>query len=258
MNTHAIADASMRPLISVITVCYNAADTILPTLQSVREQTCGDIEHLIIDGASADDTLLLCRREGRAGLRIMSEPDNGLYDAMNKGLEMARGEYVVFLNAGDSFASPATLSHYAAAAEAGSPDIIYGDTVLVDSCGNVLGPRHLQAPKLLTKESFSHGMLVCHQAFMVRRDMAPLYDLRYRFSADYDWTVRCIEATEPGKCVNLNEVTVHYLRDGLTGANHKASLRERFVIMRRHYGLATAIARHLSFIPRAAIRRLRK
>lgn len=249
------------PLISVITVCYNAAETILPTLRSVREQTCGDIEHLIIDGASADETLSLCRHEGRPGLRIMSEPDRGLYDAMNKGLEMARGEYVVFLNAGDSFASPDTLSHYAAAAAAaatGAPDIIYGDTVLVDSGDNVLGPRHLQAPQLLTKESFSHGMLVCHQAFMVRREIAPLYDMRYRFSADYDWTVRCIEATEPGKCVNLNEVTVHYLRDGLTGANHKASLQERFIIMRRHYGLATAIARHLSFVPRALMRRFRK
>lgn len=258
MNTKTADDAVRLPLISVITVCYNAAETIIPTLRSVREQMCENIEHLIIDGASSDETLSLCRREGRFGLRVMSEPDDGLYDAMNKGLGMARGEYVVFLNAGDTFASPDTLSHYAAAAVTGSPDIIYGDTVLVDSGGNVLGPRHLQAPQRLTKESFSHGMLICHQAFMVRKEIAPLYSLQYRFSADYDWTIRCIEAAEPEKCVNLNEVTIRYLRDGLTGANHKASLQERFLIMRRHYGLATAIARHLSFIPRALMRRLRK
>lgn len=243
------------PLISVITVTWNASDTIGATMRSVREQTWDDFEHLIVDGASTDSTIETARRLGRPDLRILSEPDNGLYDAMNKGLAMARGRYVLFLNAGDALHDNDTLAHYARSAATGA-DIIYGDTVIVDAARNILGRRHLQVPRVLTRESFSHGMLICHQAFMVRRDIAPQYDTAYRFSADYDWTIRCIEASRPERCVNLDRVTIEYLNDGLTGANHKASLRERFRIMARHYGTLKAIGRHIQFIPRALKRRL--
>ena len=162
----------MNPLISIVTVTYNAAGTIVPTLRSVKEQTFKDFEHLIVDGASTDDTLTLARREGLPDLRIISERDRGLYDAMNKGLHAARGKYILFLNAGDSFADAGVLEAYAKAASP-ETDIIYADTLLVDADRNVIGPRHLSAPEILTFESFSHGMLVCHQAFMVRRSVAP-------------------------------------------------------------------------------------
>lgn len=238
------------PLISIITITYNAARTLPLTMQSVGEQTFGDFEHLIVDGASGDETILIARRMGRPGVRISSEPDEGLYDAMNKGLRMARGAYVIFLNAGDRFHSPDTLAAYAEAIRSSAPDIIYGDTDIVDASGRRLGPRHLQAPAILTAESFSHGMLICHQAFMVRRAIAPRYDTAYRFSADYDWTIRCIKASRPGSCVNLNRVTIDYLADGLTDNNKKASLKERFRIMAEHYGTAKALARHIGFIPR--------
>ncbi len=244
------------PLFSIITITYNAGDVLKPTMLSVSDQSFRDFEHIIVDGASTDDTVSIARRMGGDSLRIISEKDNGLYDAMNKGLAMARGKYVVFLNAGDTFAAPITLRLYSEAASK-DPDIIYGDTLIVDADRKVKGPRHLAAPQELTFESFADGMLICHQAFVVRRNLAPKYDLSYRFSADYDWTIRCISHTIPQKCINLNTVVIHYLDDGMTEKNKRASLLERFDIMKKHYGVATAVRKHLSFIPRAVSRKLK-
>lgn len=242
------------PLFSIITVTFNAQDSIVPTLESVKSQRFGDFEHLIIDGASSDATISLAREIGSASIRILSEKDKGLYDAMNKGLKLARGRYVIFLNAGDSFASNDSLSLYADAASS-DPDIIYGDTLIVDDKRQIKGPRHLSVPDVLTFDSFSNGMLICHQAFCVKRELAPEYDLSYRFSADYDWTVKCIQSTMPDKCVNLHAVTIHYLDEGMTEKNKKASLKERFDIMRKHYGLGKTLAKHIGFIPRALSRK---
>lgn len=240
-----------RPMISVITITYNAAETLPVTMKSVAEQTFTDFEHIIVDGASTDDTIMLARQMGIENLRIISERDKGLYDAMNKGLKLASGHYVIFLNSGDKFHNCETLSEYAEAIRSKNPDIIYGDTDIVDITGHRKGPRHLSAPEMLTIDSFSRGMLICHQAFMVRKDIAPAYDTDYRFSADYDWCIRCIKASKAGKRINLHCVTIDYLSDGLTDRNKKASLIERFRIMAEHYGLFRAIMSHLSFIPRA-------
>lgn len=243
------------PLISIITITFNAESQLPPTMESVAQQTFHDFEHIIVDGASKDSTLEVARRLGTDSLRILSEPDNGLYDAMNKGLRLAKGSYVLFLNAGDAFHSPTVLADYAEAAKK-KPDIIYADTVIVDKDRKVLGPRHLSAPDILSFESFSKGMLVCHQAFMVRRSLAPFYDTAYRFSADYDWTVKCIRKSAPGKCINLHTVAIDYLSDGMTDHNKLPSLRERFDIMCRHYGTGKTVVNHLSFIGRAIKRKL--
>lgn len=247
----------MNPLISIITITFNAEKTLPLTLLSVKEQEYRGFEHIIIDGASHDRTVEIARETGDGKIRMVSEPDRGLYDAMNKGLRMARGKYVLFLNAGDRFSSPAELGAFAEAAEKGA-DIIYADTRLADIDGNIRGPRHLSAPQTLTRDSFLKGMLICHQAFMVRRELAPPYDLRYRFSADYEWCIRCIGNADPGKCRNLGRVAIDYLTDGLTDRNKIKALIERFSIMRRHYGLWRAIAANVSFIPRMLRRRFAK
>lgn len=245
---------AIYPLISIITITFNAAGELSPTMKSVGEQSFNDYEHLIIDGASTDNTLEIARSLGDKNLRILSEPDRGLYDAMNKGLKMARGKYVLFLNAGDTFHSPYILAAYAKEA-AKNADIIYADTVIVNTDREFIGPRHLSAPRLLSFQSFSKGMLVCHQAFMVRKAIAPKFDLQYHFSADYDWTVRCLKNTKPGKCVNLNLVAIDYLADGLTDKNKLKSLRERFTIMCNHYGTTSTIFNHIGFLSRAIKRK---
>lgn len=240
---------SDSPLFSIITITFNAESVIEPTMQSVKEQSFSDCEHLIIDGASRDSTISVARRSGRDDTRIISEPDNGLYDAMNKGLKAAKGKYVLFLNAGDTFHDRNTLALYASGAK-NDADIIYGDTVLVNADREVVGKRHLSAPDVLTHESFAQGMLICHQAFMVKREIAPQYDTHYRFSADYDWTIRCISLSRPERRVNLHAVVADYLTDGLTDKNMWKSLRERFDVMRRHYGLVPTMLRHVGFAMR--------
>ena len=137
--------------ISIVTITYNAARTLQRTLDSVACQTYADIEHLIIDGASKDDTVAIAERykaASRHEVVIQSEPDKGLYDAMNKGLQKATGDYLVFLNAGDTLYAPDTIETVAKTINNNrepitmnhEPAVIFGDTAITDAEGNFLHP----------------------------------------------------------------------------------------------------------------------
>ena len=244
----------MEPLFSIITVTWNAADVIAPTLESVQRQTSSDYEMLIIDGASTDETLNIVRSASISSLRVFSEPDGGLYDAMNKGIKRARGKYLIFLNAGDAFAGDTVLARLTQLT-ASNPGVIYGQTQLVDAQREVVGSRHLSAPRRLTAKSFLKGMVVCHQAFVARRDLVPEYDLSYRLSADYDWCIRVLKQSTANAYAGHVPI-ISYLADGMTTRHHRASLWERYRIMCKHYGTWRATLAHLSFIPRYLKRRL--
>lgn len=241
------------PLFSIITITFNAAATLPATLRSVERQSFTDYEYLVVDGASSDDTVAIARASAAVS-SVTSEPDKGLYDAMNKGLRRATGRYLIFLNAGDALHAPDTLRKIADSIEKTAPDIVYGETALVDSSRRFVAMRRLQAPEHLSVKSFRMGMLVCHQAFIVRREIAPEYDLCYRFSADYDWCIRCMQAART--IVNTHETLIDYLNEGVTTANRKASLRERYRIMCRYYGTLPTFLRHLWFAVRFAFARL--
>lgn len=235
------------PTITIITICYNAQATITRTLESIQAQTYTELEYLVIDGASKDATLeLVAQLAPRA--QVFSERDHGLYDAMNKGLKRATGDYVWYINAGDALPSPTTVEELVADAFAGGqrPDVIYGDTRLIDAEGKDLGLRRLRPPHELTWRSFEEGMLVCHQAFIVRCTLAPLYNLRYRFSSDVDWCIRVLK--EAKVCHFIDRPIALYLNEGTTTANHRASLIERFEIMSEHYGLWRTLLKHLRFL----------
>ena len=233
------------PVISVITVCYNAEKEIVATLQSVKEQTFTEYEYIIIDGASKDKTLEVISQSGVTPTHLISERDKGIYDAMNKALALAKGEYLMFLNAGDSLYSANTLQQIADVAN-GNPDVIYGDTAIVDADRNYLHPRKLRPPKYLTSNSFKNGMLVCHQAFLPKRELAMPYDMAYRFSSDFDWCVKILSKSKT--CTQIEGFIVNYLQEGATTRNHIKSLKERFRIMTKHYGLFTAISKHICFL----------
>lgn len=237
----------MQPRISIITICYNAASTITRTLRSVSAQTYPNIQYLIIDGASKDNTLELVR-ELAPEAEIYSERDKGIYDAMNKGLDRATGDYVWYVNAGDALASPTTVEDLVRATCTGDslPDVLYGDTRLIDAEGHDLGLRRLRPPHQLDWRSFRSGMLVCHQAFVAKRSISPHYDLSYRFSADVDWCIRVLK--EAKTTAFYPEPIALYLNEGTTTANHRASLIERFHVMRHHYGLVTTVLQHLRFL----------
>ncbi len=239
----------MAPLFSIITVTYNAASTLPVTLASVKEQTCGLFEYIVMDGLSTDKSLKLAIDAGIEQSRIYSSQDAGIYDAMNKAMDMARGEYLIFLNAGDRFHSADTLQHIAdAIMDNDFPGIVYGQTDLVDARGRYVAPRHLRAPEVLTLDSFADGMVVCHQAFVVLRKLAQPYNLKFRFSADYEWCIRCLQRSR--RNVYIDEVIIDYLYEGMTTANRRASLKERFRIMSYYYGFFPTLMRHLKFIPR--------
>lgn len=248
------SDKRGTPLFSVITVTYNAEKELPATLKSVREQNFDSYEHLIIDGASSDSTLKIARDGAPESQTLVSSPDRGLYDAMNKGLDIAKGDYVVFLNAGDTFHSPDTLRLIAdKIMDNDFPGVVYGQTDLVDSSRRRVAGRHLEAPSELTYDSFKEGMVVCHQAFVVLRRIAEYFDTRYRFSADYEWCIRVLQHSR-NNCY-VDGVLVDYLMEGMTTRNRRASLRERFRIMCYYYGTLPTIWRHLGFLGRFLRRR---
>ena len=258
---------------TVITITYNAQQVLDRTLQSVLHQTYEDVEHLIIDGASKDNTLAIAEAykqqsdDSGCGHKVIikSEPDHGIYDAMNKGLSQAMGDYVVFMNAGDFFPSADTLEQIARRCKLNEqpseelPAVLYGNTDIVDSEGRYLRPRRLQPPAVLTWRSFRHGMLVCHQAFYARIDIAKNtpFDLRYRYSADVDWCIRVMQEGERASLplYNINMVVANYTEEGATTIHHRASLRERFHVMCRHYGYVSTIAMHCWFVVRNFLQR---
>lgn len=255
------------PAFTVVTVTYNAGDTIGRTLDSVASQTYEAIEHLIIDGCSSDETMreihLYVERNTDTkhphSIRLIREPDRGLYDAMNKAIINAKGDYIVFLNAGDKFHDISTIEKVAATVRrfsaARRPVVAYGETDLVDDSGQFIRHRRLSAPERLTSRSFLLGMLVCHQSFYVRSDTARrfLYDLRYRYSADYDWCIRIMRHAEKRglPMANVGEILTDYLAEGMTTRHQRASLFERLRIMARHYGWFAALASHLWIVVRA-------
>lgn len=241
------------PLFSIITITFNAESTLEPTLRSVAAQQENDYEYLIVDGASKDGTVALARQYDCV-TRIISEPDRGLYDAMNKGIKAATGEYLVFLNAGDSLYAPDTLNKLHDFIGENRPDILYGETAIVDSDRRFIAMRRLKTPEKLSWKSFRMGMLVCHQAFIVRRELAPLYDLSYRFSADFDWCIRCMKKART--IANTHLTLINYLNEGVTTRNHKASLKERYRIMVKYYGFISVSLLHLWFAARYYTTRL--
>lgn len=240
----------LHPKFSIITVTYNAGKVLEDTIQSVITQTYKNVEYIIVDGKSTDGTMDIVNRYREHIHTIVSEPDKGLYDAMNKGIALATGDYLCFLNAGDELHEDDTLQLivHSLNGEKELPDVIYGETAIVDEEGHFLRMRRLSTPEHLTWKSFQHGMLVCHQAFMPRRDLAVKYNLKYRFSADFDW---CIRIMKKSRILHNTHLTIiDYLNEGMTTRNHKASLKERFHIMCHHYGTASTIMRHMGFAVR--------
>lgn len=251
--------------VSIVTITYNAANVLQRTLDSVLCQTYQHIEHLIVDGASQDETMEMVReykeesdeKAASHDVVVSSEPDKGLYDAMNKGLQKATGDYICFLNAGDFLPSSATIETIVDMAKCSmkdngtQPAVLYGDTDIVDNAGMFLEHRRLRPPKNLTWRSFQQGMLVCHQAFYARLDIAQSlpYDLRYRYSADVDWCIRIMREADRRRLdlCNVGCVIANYTKEGQTTVHHKESLKERFCIMCNHYGLLTTVMMHCWF-----------
>lgn len=230
-----------NPKLSVVTIVYNNAVAIERTMLSVLNQTYSNIEYIIIDGASTDGTKEIIQKYEERLAKFISEPDKGLYDAMNKGLALATGDYVLFMNSGDEIYSPETVAEVFASAT--SADIYYGETEMYDENWNSLGQRRHRAPEHFDWHSFKFGMNVSHQAIYIKRSLTEPYDLTYKYSSDIDWILKA--AKKSSNIVNTHLYVAKYLVGGISKKKHLASLKERFKILGHYYGFIPNVINHV-------------
>lgn len=177
---------------SIVTVCWNSAAVLSRAMESLRVQTCRDYEWVVVDGASTDSTMEVVRSFDAAPVVSVSEPDKGIYDAMNKGVQMAQGEYVFFLNSDDALHDPDVLADMAHAMDMQpDADLLYGNVVYTYPDRRVLRTfAHIDSHSLLVED-------LCHQAAFARRslfDRVGTFDCRFRINADYDWFIRVFQS----------------------------------------------------------------
>lgn len=248
------------PVFSIITVVFNGAGLLPGTIESVQRQTWPGIEYWIIDGGSTDGTVDIIRRyaEQMPHLHWISEKDRGLYDAMNKGLRRATGDFVWFLNGGDHLHAPDTVEKMAALTGP-ETDVLYGETLLVDEhrqpAGTMSELSTRRLPARLHWHDYLGGMLVVHQSFVARRNLSPEY-MAGNLCADYDWCIQILKKSR--QTIHTGLILSDYLMGGMSKQLHRQSLRDRFAVMRRHFGLFPALAAHGWIAVRAALHCLRR
>lgn len=229
-----------NPIFSIITVVYNNVRDIEHTLKSVVSQTYKHVEYIVIDGLSTDGTLDVIEKYRPQLSVILSEKDNGIYDAMNKGLALATGDYVLFLNSGDELYSKETLANLAEVSE--GADIIYGETFLINEQREIIGERRHKVPAYFNWKSFRYGMNICHQAIYIKRTIAEPYDLQYKLCADIDWVIKA--AKKSSITVNAHQHVARYLVGGMSKQRHRESLKERYDIFQKYYGTIPNLFNH--------------
>ena len=239
------------PKVSIITVCFNAEKYLERTIQSIINQTYENIEYVVVDGQSKDGTLDIVKKYEAHIHQWISEPDKGLYDAMNKGIEMATGDFVWFMNAGDEIRTPNVLANMFAQDPSG--DIYYGETEFLDLERNPLGIRSKATPHKLPKnlqwKHMQRGMVVCHQSILVRKNIADPYDYEnHPYSADIDWVIKALKKSQ--KTINTQQIVAIYLQGGFSRKHHKASLKDRYQILKKHYGFFKNLINHAFIMAR--------
>ncbi len=232
---------TVNPKLSVITIVYNNERDIERTMLSVLNQTYSYIEYIIVDGASNDGTVGLINKYKDKLAIFVSEQDRGIYDAMNKGLALATGDYVLFMNSGDEIYAPETVTEVFSSAPSG--DIYYGETEMYNENWKSLGQRRHRAPEHFDWHSFKFGMNVSHQAIYIKRSLTEPFDLRYQFSSDIDWIIKA--AKKSSNIVNTHLYVAKYLVGGISKKKHFASLVERFKILSHYYGFIPNALNHI-------------
>lgn len=237
-----------HPKFSIITVTYNAAKVLEDTIQSIVTQTYKNLEYIIVDGGSTDETLDIIHKYQEHITTVISEPDQGLYDAMNKGIKLATGDYLCFLNAGDGLHEDDTLLQWYIPSMEQPCRECYMEKQKLWTVKGIF----IHAPPVRTRNAYLEKLQARNaslpSSLFARRDLVEPYDLRYRFSADFDWCIRIMKKADV--LHNTHLTLIDYLNEGMTTRNHKASLKERFRIMSRHYGWASTVIHHLWFVLR--------
>jgi glycosyltransferase involved in cell wall biosynthesis len=241
--------------ISLITVCFNSAATLGDTLRSVAEQTYPEIEHIIIDGGSTDNSLDVIKNEGsRVGV-VVSEPDKGIYDAMNKGIALATGDVIGFINADDFYSNNYVLSKVADIFRHPGIDACYGDLCYVNQVETQSVVRYWRSSDF-HPGLFSEGWCPPHPTFFVKRKIYQrfgCFDLSYRIAADVELMMRFLEVHRV-RVRYLPEILVKMRMGGTTNKNLRNIAKQNDEILRalRKHGLAANL---LAFFGRKIISR---
>lgn len=243
------------PKVSVITVVYNSKDLFTRTLESIKNLQYSNKEIIVIDGGSTDGTKEVIERNSLYLNIWLSESDKGIYDAMNKALRIATGDYIWFINAGDYPFSPLVLENIFKGREVYA-DIYYGETLVTDETGNILGLREKKLPKRLTVGSFRNGMVICHQSFIAKKSILKPFDTSYKHSADYDQMIKAVRLAK--STYKVNGVISVFAEGGHTQKNRMAGLRERYKIMRHYFGTFRTLLAHIAIAAKLPFKHYRK
>jgi glycosyltransferase involved in cell wall biosynthesis len=227
--------------ISFITVVFNNRMNLEKTISAIRNQNYNNTELIIIDGGSTDGTLDVIEKNKDIITYSVSEKDKGIYDAMNKGLRAATGDYVWFMNSGDIPYSDDILMNVFSNDKGG--DVYYGDTEMFDEDGKSYGNRTLKIPpKELNWKKMIDGMVVSHQSMIVKRTLCDEYDTDYRFVADIDWTIKLLKKSN--KVINTNLTLSKFLIGGYSRQYTIKSLKERYRMLCNHFNCLKVTLNH--------------
>lgn len=246
--------------ISVITVAYNSANTIADTMDSVAMQTYADVEHLVVDGASKDDTVKIAQARGTPRTLIRSEPDKGIYDAMNKGLSRATGDIVCFLNADDAYADPEVLTRVAYEMQQHRLDALFGDVIFFKPEEPQRTVRRYRSDRFHPNR-LAYGWMPAHPALFMKRSIYEQlggFRTHFRIAGDFDFIAR---AFGPGRLRyrHLPDIMVRMQAGGVSNAG----LRSKWLLNRevlqscRENGIQTNLFKILSKYPAKLMELLR-
>ncbi len=232
----------LNPVFSIITVVFNRKELLEKTILSVINQTYKNIDFVIIDGGSTDGTVDIIKKYSDNISYWVSEKDNGIYDAMNKGLKAAKGDYVWFINSGDEIFDKDILMNIVGFKIL--PEIFYGDIAYIDEKGNYLGTRKLKKPPdVFTWKNLLYGMVVSHQSFIIKRERAVYFNTEYKHCADIDWMINSMKNCTD--IFNTRTVLAKFLVGGYSKRNIIKSNRERYTILRKNFGFISVMWSHI-------------
>lgn len=215
-------------LITIVTVCLNCEDVIEQTIKSVLKQRFDYFEYLIIDGKSSDNTLTIVNKYKNNKIRVYSEKDNGIYDAMNKASKLAKGKYIYYLNAGDTFVDDIVLLNVSKYLD-DKHDIYYGDVIYGNKVEKNSANYNLNYLVL-------HEKMICHQAIFVKKELLTNYsfNLQYKICADREWLIRLVKDNK--KLYYMKDLIIaNYDTNGIS-SNYEKFSKESLDIAKKYKG----------------------
>ena len=243
---------STNPLVTVITVCYNSANSLERALTSVVIQDWPNVEHIVIDGGSSDNTLAILEGYKNHLVHVVSEPDKGIYDAMNKGLDRATGEIVCFLNADDQYASCDALSQVAKKMQANQLDAVLADVAFFNAVDPTRMVRRYRSDRF-TPGRLAWGWMPAHPALFFKKSVVQRvgrFKTNYRIAGDFDYIARAFYGQDL-RYQHLPEVLVHMQTGGASTAGWRSKVLLNKEVLRacRENGIDTNILKILSKYP---------